>query len=293
MVKTKNRLGNNIKCLRTAYNETQLDLSLAIGLDSPNSISNYEKGERYPNPDVRKKIAAHYRITEDQLINSDFSSLKFSPLQLGNKEKMIEIALRAFPIITTERAMNDSLFQKGYAAHMRIIDTMKEGCVFSESDFDMCIDSYLDSYNKSKTTESIANIIWWFLIYEIFVKNQWIIENVNDWNDKNILKDDFLKKYYLKDCSIVDEQNTTKDINSNDLEEDDLIIELLSELKKDSKYSDLADYYVALRYIWGCIDNELTEEMNKTVGEEMMWSFMQLGNKYAERIILQGFENKT
>lgn len=39
----KNQLGRNIKSLRTAYGETQLELALAVGLDSPNAIANYEK----------------------------------------------------------------------------------------------------------------------------------------------------------------------------------------------------------------------------------------------------------
>ena len=41
----KNQLGRNIKSLRTAYGETQLELALAVGLDSPNAIANYEKGD--------------------------------------------------------------------------------------------------------------------------------------------------------------------------------------------------------------------------------------------------------
>ena len=34
-------LANNIWTLRTAFGETQLDLALALGLNSSNTISNY------------------------------------------------------------------------------------------------------------------------------------------------------------------------------------------------------------------------------------------------------------
>lgn len=51
MANVNNRLGKNIKYLRTAYNESQLSLALDIGLDSPNAIANYEKGTRNPKPD--------------------------------------------------------------------------------------------------------------------------------------------------------------------------------------------------------------------------------------------------
>ena len=68
----KNQLGRNIKSLRTAYGETQLELALAVGLDSPNAIANYEKGDRKPKSEIRSRIAAHFRITEEELANSDF-----------------------------------------------------------------------------------------------------------------------------------------------------------------------------------------------------------------------------
>ncbi|MGL5354760.1 MAG: helix-turn-helix domain-containing protein, partial [Clostridium sp.] len=113
MVNVRNQLEKNIKYLRTAYGESQLDLALAVGLDSPNAISNYEKGIRSPKPDIRKKIASHYRITEDELTHSDFSGLYFSTSQLGDKKKMIEIAMLMFPIIGTEKAMADASFKQG------------------------------------------------------------------------------------------------------------------------------------------------------------------------------------
>lgn len=85
---SNSQLGKNIKYLRTAYGETQLDLALAVGLDSPNAIANYENGGRTPKPDIRKKIAIHYRITEDELIHSDFSGLKVPTNLLNDKEKI-------------------------------------------------------------------------------------------------------------------------------------------------------------------------------------------------------------
>jgi len=54
MANVSNQLEKNIKYLRTAYGESQLDLALAVGLNSPNAIANYEKGIRSPKPDIRK-----------------------------------------------------------------------------------------------------------------------------------------------------------------------------------------------------------------------------------------------
>lgn len=285
-------ISRNIRCLRAAYGESQLDLALAIGLNSPNTITNYEKGIRYPKPEIRKKIALHYRITEDELIHSDLSALHISSSQLGDKGKIIEMALLTFPIICTDKAMKDSLFQKGYAAHMRALDAMKEGREFADSDYDICVNAYSNSYNTSETPESVANLLWWFLLSEMSIKNQWMIEGAKALNEKRVSNEAFLKSFYLKDCSIKEEENCPKDVEQNDLEElDQAIIELLKELKKDVQYSSLADYYIALRYILGCVNNEISEAMNKAVGEEMMCAFMRLGNEYAKKFILQGIEN--
>jgi len=286
------QFGKNIKYLRTAYGETQLELALAVGLDSPNTIANYEKGERSPKPDIRKKIALHYRITEDELIHSDFSALHISSSKLGDKEKMMEMTLLMFPIICTEKAMKDSLFQKGHEAHIRAFDAMKEGRTFADSDYDTCVNAYSDSYDTSETPESVANLLWWFLISEMSAKNQWMIEGAKALNDKRVNSEAFFKSFYLKDCSIKEEENCPEDVEQKDLEElNQAIIELLKELKKGVQYSSLADYYTALRYVLGCVNNELTEAMNKAIGEEMMWAFMQLGNEYAKKVILQGIEN--
>jgi transcriptional regulator with XRE-family HTH domain len=293
MTNEGNKLEKNIKYLRTAYVESQLDLALAVGLDSPNAIANYEKGIRSPKPDIRKKIASHYRITEDELIHSDFSALHISSSQLGDKKKMIEMTMLMFPIVCTDKAMKDSLFQRGHKAHMRALDAMKEGLTFTDSDYDTCVDAYSDSCDTSETPESVANLLWWFLISEMSVKNQWIIEGAKALNDKHVSNGAFFKSFYLKDCSIKEEENCPEDVEQKGLEVlDQAIIELLKELKKDAQYSSLADYYTALRYVLGCVNNELTEAMNKAVGVEMMWAFTRLGNEYAKKFILQGIENK-
>lgn len=63
----ENKVGDNIYYLRNAYGETQMELAYAIGLNSPNSISNYEKGYSHPKREILRKISEHYRITEEEL----------------------------------------------------------------------------------------------------------------------------------------------------------------------------------------------------------------------------------
>lgn len=62
---------------------------------------------------------------------------------------------------------------------------------------------------------------------------------------------------------------------------DKLIFDLIHELKTTKRWSQLGDYYLALRYMYGLIDTDYSDEMNQAVGIQMMLAFLQLGNKYA------------
>lgn len=49
------KLGENIRGLRRMYGETQLDLAIAIDV-KPNTISNYEMGERLPERTIERDV---------------------------------------------------------------------------------------------------------------------------------------------------------------------------------------------------------------------------------------------
>ena len=61
----------------------------------------------------------------------------------------------------------------------------------------------------------------------------------------------------------------------------EIITATLKALKSEQEWSDLADYYLALRYVVGMVDTDLSYEMNSAVGMQMMLSFMTLGNDIA------------
>ena len=62
---------------------------------------------------------------------------------------------------------------------------------------------------------------------------------------------------------------------------DNLLIELISELKLTEQWSQLGDYYLALRYVLGLIDTGYSDEMNQIIGTQMLIAFSQVGNKYS------------
>ena len=62
---------------------------------------------------------------------------------------------------------------------------------------------------------------------------------------------------------------------------DNLLIELISELKLNEQWSQLGDYYLALRYVLGLIDTGYSDEMNQIIGTQMLIAFSQVENKYS------------
>ena len=68
------------------------------------------------------------------------------------------------------------------------------------------------------------------------------------------------------------------------LEEYELHIVLnIYRLKHSAEYSDLGDFYMALRYIFGMVRNGNSSELNSTIGYQMMSEFSMLGNIYADK----------
>ena len=67
----------------------------------------------------------------------------------------------------------------------------------------------------------------------------------------------------------------------NDEEMLEIVDYLLLLIKRSFEWSDLADYYIALRYVFSLVDNDLGMEINKRIGVEFLSSFALVKNSYA------------
>ena len=279
-----NQIGKNILALRKTFRETQMGLALAIGLSSPNTISNYEKGKRYPDPDIRKKIAAHYRITEDLLANSDLSQFELSEEILENNTYAAEMYKNMLPVVCTESAMKNNNFRTAFDLHQRAIEAINSGKEFAARDIEICMDNYKIAYDEGKLKEAAANMLWLFLQFEIGIKNPWIKDigkgrRLSSDTAINLLKEHYLINMWSPDSL----SSNVPPVNPETLEA--TILEIIKDLKSTSELSDLADYYLALRYIMNCVNNQKTEGMNRIIGSEMMSVFANMGNKYAKKYL--------
>lgn len=275
----------NIRALRNAYGETQLELAFAIGLDSPSAISQYESGTRIPQTRERQRIAEHFRITEDELAHGDYSDLDLKSFAVDDREKVMGLFFKMLPIIRTEKAMQDAQFKKGYEAHMRTYEDAKAGKPVNECDADASIGAYVDAFYDNHVCEAAANLLWWIVLEGIGVNYGLASIDANKLFRENMNIAEFLKSWFLKNCDDepYEEYRNAKEEFWEDLEGIDT--ELLKAMKESPHLSELADYYSAILYAFGIVNNGLSREMNQTVGYEMLRAAARLGNKFAKRTL--------
>ncbi len=283
---TNSKIGENIRNLRKSHGETQQELGRALKVEF-NTISMYESGKRQPDLQTIQAIADRYGFPVDRLIRENFSDLNFSFSGL-TWDRMISIAESTFPMVSTVKALEDPHFTKGYEHTTKIWNKIKniksDGETFMRSEFERAFKEYGDSLEKSETIESAANLLWLiFVMYSLLSDEHSVRLGEAILYDK-ALGTDFLKNYVIKDANrISKEDEENKKSYARDMHES--VMACLQILKESQDYADLADYYLALKYIIGMAGNDYSDDMNKTIGMEMMLSFLTLANPYAFKYV--------
>ena len=278
MATEKSRLAKNIKFFRDVNGETQLDLSLALGFNSTSRIAMYETDRRTPSSSTIAKIAKHYRITESDLINGDFSNarnrIKIVEKLLSDTKAREKLADVFFPMICSEEALNNPNFKKAYNIHLAYKKASIDG-VYTNADIQECIKGYIDS---GDLIESTANLTTLCILFEIGLHNNELLEGALLYDGNKIDINKFYKDYFLVNEDYPSSlTNVGIDINELSV----LIDECLKELRENNEYAFLVNYLVAIRYIYNCIENENTSATNGLIGGEMLLSELKLGNPYA------------
>lgn len=273
------KISKNIRDIRIAHGETQKELAIAISV-SESAIANYETEQREPDMQILKSIAEHYGFPVDRLMNEDFSQMDFK-LSTMTWQKTMEILAVQFPIICTDRAMKDKSFAEGYRRTQEMWNKVKDGQMYIMDSFiESAFQEYENAYiNNNDIVEAIANILWLtFLVYALLPDEHFVKMGEAIMFGKSLNRN-FVKNYVLKDSNPISKENF-ENKRSYIEQSQDTMLDLIRILKESERYSDLADYYMALRYVIGMVANDYSNDLNKTIGMEMLTSFAQLGNKY-------------
>ena len=186
-----------------------------------------------------------------------------------------------FPIICTASSKENQLFLRGYTLTQDILHKLEKGpgAIYQQSIED-AMEAFAGAYDEcASLAEAIANMIWLMFISYALMPDEHSIKMGEAVLYGKALKKDFVKYYVLKDANpISKENNANKREYVRDSQEG--MLQLIRLLKQSEKYGDLADYYLAMRYVIGMVANDYSDDLNKTIGMEMLTAYASLGNKY-------------
>lgn len=273
------KLGRNIRCLRVAYGETQEELGWSIGVEK-NTISYYENRKREPDKEKLSAIAVHYMVSVEELLTSDFSNVDRISV---NSHLFWEHIEEILPVTYSEKALKNKHFRKAHSIHRGMFDQLKKENLDGIDDLDICLNEYLDAYEcEESKCEAAANFVGLWLLLTMgmkvppnFMKNKPAALLQLAMRDSKI-------RQMVEDTD-PDFEKEAKEILTDlmDSEMEKLICELLTTVKQSEKWYPVADYFLALRYIFNLVNNDLEFEINRRIGGEMLNSFVMVGNPYA------------
>lgn len=263
-------IGENIKNIREFNGESQLDLAIAIDASGSSTISNYETRVRKPDMKFLKGIADHYCIPIDLLLDDGvFSNLKVRKTTMTYDENY-QLMIKTFPIVKSNEALSEIAFKCGFLAHTRIYAAIKHQKEIDEKD----LDEMFDAYETSNRPEAAANELSYFLCIGANIKTP--EKTIND-----ILKNgeiDLLKaRKDMLNYDFSDEDESFFDGI------DEIINDLIVDMKRTPLLLDLSNYYLALKYVYNV--TQCKNKYNQIIGMNMIEAFADTGNKYAKKYL--------
>lgn len=286
---SKTRLGLNIRALRNTYGETQEELGAAINLEK-NTVSSYENGKREPSREILSDIAKHYMFSVEELTSSDLTGIGKLNIDKNAFWRNIDIV---FPLIKSDAAMKNEHFHKAYISHMELFDELHNVSLEKMDNVDVCYDEYLEAYDEEGAkVEAAGNFLGlWYLMTTMIRLTPEMLKR----KPAVILKvaeEDKATREVLEESDSTFEDDSKEILESLDAPE---IVEMLNEmkitLKRSRMWADLADYYLALDYVYHNVKNGLEWDFNRRIGMEMLDAFASVGNIYAKRFIKLGIDS--
>lgn len=284
-MESNDRARKNIRAIRKYYGETMLDLSIALNV-SKSLISDWENGKKQISHNNIKKIAKHYRISSNHIMNYDLSYLDSSSavnyIVNFDDEYIKKINLNTiFPLFTSKEIKNSKKLSEALEMHKQLwsLDLSK----MDKVDIDIVISSYEEALSKIYCLSVLANyfsLIFFINSFDIFSADYY--ENFNRFlscgerNPKDVKF--IISNYMLNDIDKEDNECSNKDI-------DEFIMKFISEFKNNKFYSDLGDYYMALRYYFNLVDNKLDREENLLIGTMFLKDLYKLENRFVKKFL--------
>lgn len=277
-------IAKNFKFLLKFYKDKQEVLAKMFGV-SQSTISAYAN-EKMPIPiEVAKKIAFRYDVTIDDLTNRDLS-FEYNNPQTISIEQAIDVGNRMFPFFTSNIAKTNNNFNRAYEITMTALKTEDVNTLNSKiCIFELAIELYNKAWKESKTYIALSNTISLILFIFTFYyqRNVDIAQTIINKGDID---------YFEIQQSLLHDPRKSNSVNKYENKRKafldkyyNLVFEYIKILKRNTKFSDLGDFYLAICYFQGFTDYEYDYDNCVLTALMMLTQQMEIGNKYAEKFL--------
>lgn len=274
------KISRNLHNARVAAGETQREVAGAVHVVH-NAISQYETGERSPDLQLTASLAAHFRIPVDQLISGQISGEKVS-LSM-DWEGVIRLFDLMIPEAFSEKAMKNEYFTDGYQKLQLLWNMVKNPRQpFLESvmeSAEVCFALALQQ--EPEQPEAAANLIRLHVFRYFLLGDEEDLRVGKALLDGEGRKPDFQKNLLRKKPGAVPNSRQRDYVRATQPR----VMELLRILRRSPEYRDLAEHYLAMRYLLAMVENDSSEDSNRDFGTELVMDYAALGNPYARALM--------
>lgn len=279
--------GANLRNIRNCWGETLVDLASILDTNV-STVSQWENGKRTPSNDILKLLSLHYQVTIDDLLYGDFSELPsmvdyFVNLKDGG-DALIKENMRLFPLFATESEKEDARFLKALEIQKKV--RKGDENTIESSEFELFFDIFTDLFEKGGYPSAGANILSFLFLIAAGKLAFPFMDELEDFLKTDVGKNTRKKAKFLISNNILNSVMT--DISSNeeipDVKEfDETVLYIIENLKKDTHFYKVADYYFALRYVYGIVNNGLSQILNQQLGIYLLLDLTNINNPFAKR----------
>lgn len=197
---------------------------------------------------------------------------------LNGINRFLDLWKIMIPLFKSDEAMSNQDFRKAYNKCTSILDSFSKNEVVMGRVFSDCFELYLNAA-EAEVPEAVANLFWLVFLNWTQIIDQDMMSAYSSLIYPQSKQRSSAKKLMKIRSEISAEvikkrQEFIKDYDS-------FTFELIKALKSDLGWSDLGDYYLGIKYLYGMVDSGLSQEMNEAIGMQMLLVQVQLDNKYA------------
>ena len=278
----ENFFSTNLVSLMSAYGDSRTVLANKLGV-SEATISYWVKGRNLPRRKILDTLASRYFCTYEELLYSDLSHMSKRNVSTALADFQLT-SISIFPFVDPDEPVSSIHFKKAIESHRRYIRSMSCNAPIEENEIFRIYEEYSLAVSDDKCVEAACNLLFFVLIYYYSLMNPDIIELV----DKAIsipqrLKN-MMRSIFSGDVPLFTKEGLKKRtafISECDTE----IKSLLQMVKRSPNYYDISDFYLAMFYTVGFVNNENSLLINAQTGNTLMNAFASMGNPYAEKYV--------